>query len=119
MEISLGQTTQEEGEAVERRLYTPREYGDKMMHRLRSMKRMIEQKARIPQWTLQQVEATEVEVRLGIDCNYFPTELEKRLISLALMLDQSDQKGMKEWTKEVRGWIQEWREIYEEWKKMG
>jgi hypothetical protein len=115
MEVSLRYMNQEE-DVEERKRYTPRDYGDLMMRRLRGMKSWIEQKAKIPQWTLQEMEAIEALIRLGGQCNNFPTELEGRSINFAIMLERSNQGKVQVWTKEVRSWWQEWGEVYREWK---
>jgi hypothetical protein len=117
MEGPLKNMSREDGE--ERKVYTPRDYGDLMMRRLRGMKRWIERKAKIPQWTLQEMEAIEALIRLGVQRSNFPVELEGRLINFAIMLERSDQGRVQEWRKEVRSWWQKWGEIRKEWIALG
>jgi hypothetical protein len=118
METSLWQTTQEGEDTAEWKAYTSRQFADKMMHRLRGMKRIIEVRARVPQWILQQMESIEATVRCGLNCDFFPVELVRQLSALKTTLNNSDRKGLEEWAKEVENWMEEWQVSHDEWEKM-
>jgi hypothetical protein len=115
MEASLWQTTQEEAEESEPKACTPKKFVDKTMHRLRGMKRLIERRARVPRWILQDMESIESLVKMGHSCNFFPEEGRKKLVSFKIMLSKSDQPEVREWAKEVEYWIKEWQMIHDEW----
>jgi hypothetical protein len=115
----LSRRTNQEEDGQERKLYTPRDYGDLMMRRLRGMKRWIERKAEIPQWTLQDMEMIEATIMEGVQCSNFPVELERCLLNFATALETSNRETVREWSKEVRSWWQEWGEVHKEWLTLG